>query len=235
MKATIEGTGSGGIEMAVDAAAARLRVTVGEIWRMINTGELSCEEMADGSWIIPEWSLNYLLKDRAGAIDTFDKLKKAPVLPPAPPPAKKIKKKDPAKKWKQRFDAMGKEKNELTREVRASWQLKDDSHSRKRTRELQRRLDEAKHKLVEHVEAGIKAGFIDPPKPQKQRFAKKKAKADRATTSAPKLDLEKLGLQVGVSFAQEREILNAFDPRRQLEAWEKPTAARGGSYQRPDK
>ncbi len=236
MKAAIEHSGSGSIEAAVEGAAARLGATVGETWRLINTGELSCEETADGSWIVPEWSLDYLLKDRAGPTGTPAKPKKAIVLPAAPPPEKKKTKTiDPAKKWKQRFDAMGKEKNGLTRRVRAAWQLKDDPQSEKKTRELQRLLDKAKRELVEHVEAGVRAGFIEPTKPPEQRSGRKKAKAGRSSTSAPKLDLAKLGLQVGVSFAQEREILNAFDPRRKLEAWERPLAPRGGSYQRPDK
>lgn len=229
----IEHPGSGSIETAVEDAAARLRVPVDEIWRLINTGELSCEETADGLWIIPEWSVDYLLKDRAGALGTSTGPSEPIVPPPAPlPEKKKTKKRDPAKKWKQRFDAMGKDKNELTKQVRASWQLKDDPQSKKRTLELQGLLDEAKRELVQHVKAGVEAGFIDPPE---QRPGRKKARAGRAAASTPKLDLEKLGLQVGLSFSKEREILNAFDPRRQLEAWEKPTAARGGSYQRPDR
>lgn len=222
-------------QRAAEEAADRLGVPLGEIWRLIGTGELSFEETADGLWVIPDWSLDYLLLHRARANGTAPKPARVTVLPPVPlPEKKKTKKKDPAKKWKQRFDAMGKEKNDLSKQLRASRQAREDPQIEKRTRELERRLDVATREIVRHVKVGVEAGFIDPPKLPKRRGNTPTAKAGRAAAPVQRMDLEKLGLQVGLSFSKETEIMNAFDPRRKLEVWEKPRAARGGSYQRPD-
>ncbi len=219
---------------AAEEAAVRLGVSLGEIWRLLGTGDLSLEETADGSWVIPEWSLDYLLVQRARANGTAPKPIRATAPPSTPLPEKKKKKKDPAKKWKQRFDAMGKEKNDLNKQLRALRQAKDDSQSGRRILEIEGRLNEAKREILGHVKVGVESGFIDLPKPPNPRGKRPAASGGRASAPVPRMNLEKLGLQVGLSFLKEPEILNAFDPRRRLEAWEKPKAARGGSYQKPD-
>lgn len=217
----------GSLEKAVINAASRLEVPVDEVWKLINTGDLSVQETAQGQWTIPDWSLNYLVADRSKETDTsMEPRKAAPVSPPRPEPTakKKSKRIDPAKKWKQQFDELGRRKNGLMRQVRAL-QRSEDVESKKRIPGAHRQLSEALQAWERHVKDGVNAGYVEPPK----RRGKKK----RIPRKAPVFSLEQLGIQGGIFSPNEREVLNTYDPRRELDAWEKPSAALRGRYQRP--
>lgn len=215
------------LQKSVEGAAERLQVTVDEVWRMINTGDLSVQETASGQWTIPAWSMDYILASRSRKPRSDSKPRTMPpVACPSPEPQskKKPKRVDPSKKWKRQFDELGRRKNELTRETR-TLRRDADSRNRKRIVELEAELSQVLDKLEDHVKAGVSAGFVEPP----QRRGEK-----QMAGKAPKLNLEQLGLQVGLTFSNEIEVLNTFDPRRKLETWEKPARARLGSFQRPD-
>ncbi len=197
---------------------------------MIDIGELSVQEV-NGQWTIPDWSVDYLLAQRSRATQTTPEPREAFVPPPipTPEPKKKSKRIDPAKKWKQRFDKLGKQKNDLNRQLKARLTTKDDTTSEKRIRSLDAELGRVLRELEKHVRLGVNAGFVEPPKPPKHRNKKKQTKDE-----TPKLDLEQLGLQVGLSFSKDLEVLNTFDPRRELQSWERPQGAKKYSYQSPD-
>ncbi len=215
------------LEYAVRSAACRLEVSVDEVWMLINTGDLSVQETAEGQWTIPEWSLNYLIADRSKEPGVDVKPRKAASVSapqPEPPPKKKSKRIDPAMKWKRQFDALGRVKNELMREMRAL-QLRKDVESKKRIPGMNGKLHHALQAWERHVNDGVKAGYVEPPK--------HRGKKKQPQRKAPVFSLERLGIQGGVFSAKEREILNTYDPRRELEVWEKPSSASRGRYQRP--
>lgn len=215
---------------SVENVANRLEVPVAEVWKMIDIGELSMQEV-NGQWTIPNWSVDYLLTQRSRATQTSPEPRKVSVPPPTPTPEpkKKSKRIDPAKKWKQRFDTLGKQKNDLNRQIKARLTAKDDATSERHIRSLDAELGRVMRELKKHVRLGVNAGFVELPKPPKHGNKKKQPKDGR-----PKLNLKQLGLQVGLSFSKDLEVLNTFDPRRELQSWEKPQGARKYSYQSPD-
>jgi hypothetical protein len=218
--------GDGSLEEAVIEAASRLEVSVDEVWKMISTGDLSVQETAEGQWTIPDWSVNYLITDRSKETDTGTEPRRvAAVSPPRPEPTpkKKSKRIDPAKKWKQQFDELGRRKNELMRQLRAL-QRNEDVESKKRIPSLNGMLHEALQELERHMKDGVKAGYVELPK---HRGKKKRPE------KPPVFSLEQLGIQGGIFSPKEWEILNTYDPRRGLELWEKPSAAFRGKFQRP--
>lgn len=219
--------GDGNLEEAVTNVASRLQLSVDEVWKMINTGDLSVQETAEGQWTIPDWSVNHLLADRSKEPDTGTKPRRVVAVSSPrsePTPKKKSKRIDPAKKWKQQFDELGRRKNELMRQTQAL-QRNEDVESKKSIPGLNGRLREALQELERHLKDGVKAGYVEPPK----RRGEKK----RAQSKAPVFSLEQLGIQGGVFSPKEREILNMYDPRRDLEPWEKPSGVLRGKFQRP--
>lgn len=216
------------LDRAVENTADRLQVSADNVWKMINTGDLSIQETPDGQWTIPDWSVDYILAARSREARADSKPKIVPVSPqpvPEPPSSKESKRIDLAKKWKRKFDELGRRKNDLVREKQELLRGRDRNARRLPTLDVE--LRESLRDLEAHVRAGLEAGFahaID-------MSTRKKGKRKKAPGAG--LKPEEMGLRVGLPFSREVEVLNTFDPRRELEVWERPVGAETGSFQSP--
>ena len=128
-------------EVVVGYAAKCLGVSGEEVWRLINTGELTMSETENGLWAIPDWSLKYFLSHRDKAEGTETKPLERKAVPHAPVPQKKRTRKikkdkrgGPALKWKRYFDELGKQKNALGRRIRDERRVGDAPASARRVR-----------------------------------------------------------------------------------------------------
>ncbi len=222
-----------GLERSVEETAERLGVSADEVWMMINTGELSTEETVGGVWVVPAWSIDYLISARAREARTE---LEPPVPPPVPSPAsqwapepsskgeaKRLKR---AKKWKRKFDELGRKKNGLERERRELLRIGDAAGSR-RLPGLDRELRGVEAERERHEEEGLELGFL-------RREGAQDSRGRRGVVPHTEaIGLSKIGLRPGLRFSSELEMFNPPDsrgnPREKSAAVDEPGGAQGAA------